>query len=552
MLQRLKIENYALIQLMDIQFSEGFYSITGETGSGKSIMLGALNLVLGSRADTSVLWDKEKKCVVEAWFTIPSSLKGLFDKFDLDYAKESVFHREINPSGKSRAFVNDTPVSLVQMKEIASHLVDIHSQHSTLTLQESDFQFSILDFYMDNEDLMPSYSTVFQQWRGVCERLAALEEQKAQGEKEKSYYEFLFQELEKLNLKEGEQKQEEQEVEMLSNAQEIKSSLFTVSNILDNESDEGGVISLLNSALQQLDGVREHYEVLKTLDDRLSSCLIELKDILSEVVKTNENISLDDEKLQSLKERLDEIYAMEKKHGVNSLEDLLSVKAEIGDRLLQSSNIDSQINSLKAQEKTLGEKTKSLALLLSKERQKNAQKIQKDIAPLLADLGMKEAELKIEVKEARDFSAKGKDEVSFLFNANRGGELQRLGKVISGGELSRLMLALKAIIGKRKDLPTMIFDEIDSGVSGNTAAKVAQIMYSLSIGHQVIAITHLPQIAAKATGQFQVFKSEKGNMTTTQMRPLTQEERIKEIASMISNGGLPSQSALANAQELLS
>jgi DNA repair protein RecN len=551
MLQRLKIENYALIRLMDTTFKGGFYSITGETGAGKSIMLGALGLVLGARADKAVLWEKASKCIVEAWFSIDKDLKPLFDKYDLDFASESVFHREITPTGKSRAFVNDTPVSLETIREIASHLIDIHSQHNTLSLKNPDFQFSILDSYIDNKNIFDQYKHSFAQLKALEKQIAQQEALQAQMAAERSYYEFLSSEFEKLNLQEGEQTQAEEEVRILSNAEEIKSHLFeTIALLSAEEETNQGVIALLFKAKQTLSPLA-NYDNIKDSYQRLDSVLIEIKDICSELETTNEGISLNNEKLQQLQERLDSIYILEKKHNVFSLEELLATKDNINAKLKEGTNISQNVDTLKATAVATKKEVSKLAQQITELRLNAGKAIEQDLQPLLKDLGMAEANLKISLTQSHSFSPQGQDEIAFLFNANNGGQLQEISKVISGGELSRLMLALKAIMSTKSNMPTMIFDEIDSGVSGSVASKVASIMQRMSKGHQIIAITHLPQIAAKANYQFKVFKKIEAKSTLSELRLLSEKERIEEIALMISNGKITA-NVLANAQELLS
>lgn len=536
---------------MDTTFKGGFYSITGETGAGKSIMLGALGLVLGARADKAVLWEKASKCIVEAWFSIDKDLKPLFDKYDLDFASESVFHREITPTGKSRAFVNDTPVSLETIREIASHLIDIHSQHNTLSLKNPDFQFSILDSYIDNKNIFDQYKHSFAQLKALEKQIAQQEALQAQMAAERSYYEFLSSEFEKLNLQEGEQTQAEEEVRILSNAEEIKSHLFeTIALLSAEEETNQGVIALLFKAKQTLSPLA-NYDNIKDSYQRLDSVLIEIKDICSELETTNEGISLNNEKLQQLQERLDSIYILEKKHNVFSLEELLATKDNINAKLKEGTNISQNVDTLKAAAVATKKEVSKLAQQITELRLNAGKAIEQDLQPLLKDLGMAEANLKISLTQSHSFSPQGQDEIAFLFNANNGGQLQEISKVISGGELSRLMLALKAIMSTKSNMPTMIFDEIDSGVSGSVASKVASIMQRMSKGHQIIAITHLPQIAAKANYQFKVFKKIEAKSTLSELRLLSEKERIEEIALMISNGKITA-NVLANAQELLS
>ncbi|MFA6367779.1 MAG: DNA repair protein RecN [Bacteroidales bacterium] len=549
MLHNLKIENYALIRQMDIPFDKGFIAITGETGAGKSIMLGALGLVLGQRADTNVLWDKEKKCVVEAVFEMGDEFIDFFEVNDLDFNSQTIFRREISSNGKSRAFINDTPVQLNLMKELSEKLMDIHSQHNTLTLKNSTFQFSIVDSYIDNKTLFFDYHSIYSQWRKLVNEISDMEKKEAEFQKEASYFQFLSQEFEKANLRIGEQEELEQEVELLSNAEEIKTSIVQSINQLDNE-DFLGAINLIQQTRQNLSKVVVHHKALEDLYIRLDSSYIELKDIVSELINLDSSIVLDAQKLEDSQERLNIIYNLEKKHSVNSLEDLLKIRDEIDNKLLLSSNLSDKIEELKIEEKNIFSKLILLAKDITKQRKLSSQKIEKEILPLLSDMGMKDAVLKINITENNSISSNGENDIEFLFNANRGGELQPISKVISGGELSRLMLSLKAVLSKKQSMPTIIFDEIDSGVSGDIASKVGSIMREMSNNHQVIAITHLPQIAAKSNYHFKVFKNTTIDSTYSEMKLLNQDQRVNEIASIISNGKT-TDSALSLAKELL-
>lgn len=549
MLHNLKIENYALIRQMDIPFEKGFIAITGETGAGKSIMLGALGLVLGQRADTNVLWDKEKKCVVEAEFEIDNSYTEFFENNDLDFCSQTIFRREISSNGKSRAFINDTPVSLNVMKELGDSLMDIHSQHNTLTLKNSSFQFSIVDAYIDSKELFSDYDSLYSLWRKIVNRIEELEKQEYEFQKEASYFQFLSDEFEAANIKIGEQEELEQEVELLSNAEEIKTNIVQSLNVLDNE-EALGAANLIQQAKQNISKVAIHHKGLEELSNRLDSSFIELRDIISELIKLDDSIVLDSSKLELSQERLDLLYRLEKKHQVNTLEELLKIRDEIDEKLLKSSNLSFEIDKFKKEEREIFTKLSSLAKEITKLRKLSSQKIEKEILPILSDMGMKEAVLKINIIENNSLSTNGENDIEFLFNANRGGELSPISKVISGGELSRLMLALKAVLSKKQSMPTIIFDEIDTGVSGDIASKVGNIMREMSINHQIIAITHLPQIAAKSNYHFKVFKNTTIDSTYSEMKLLNQDQRVNEIASIISNGKT-TDSALSLAKELL-
>lgn len=549
MLEHLKIENYALIRHMDIPFEKGFIAITGETGAGKSIMLGALGLVLGQRADSNVLWDKEKKCIVEAVFELDDEFKAVFESNDLDFSSQTIFRREIGANGKSRAFINDTPVQLTVMKELGEKLMDIHSQHNTLTLKNSSFQFSIIDSYIDNQNLFSDYHSLYSNWRHLISEISELERREAEFQKESSYFQFLSEEFEKANLRIGEQEELEQEVEILSNAEEIKTNIIQSINLLDNE-ESFGAINQIQQTRQAISKVSAHHKSLQDLYLRLDSSFIELKDIVFELINLNDSIVLDSEKLENSQDRLNLIYDLEKKHFANSIEDLLKIRDEIDEKLLVSSNLTDKIEKLKKEEKEIFVKLSVLAKEITKSRKESAKTIEKEILPLLSDMGMTEAVLKINILENESLSSNGENDIEFLFNANRGGEAQPISKVISGGELSRLMLALKAVLSKKHAMPTIIFDEIDSGVSGDIGSKVGEIMRDMSRKHQVIAITHLPQIAAKSKYHFKVSKNLTKDSTYSEMSLLSSEERINEIASLISNGKI-SPSAQSLAKELL-
>lgn len=550
MLQRLKIENYALIRQMDIPFEKGFISITGETGAGKSIMLGALGLILGQRADANVLWDKEKKCVVEAEFELDNSFTQFFEDNDLDFSKQTIFRREISTNGKSRAFINDTPVQLTLMKDLGDNLMDIHSQHNTLTLKNSTFQFSIVDSYIDKNELFTDYHNNYSSWRKIVNRIIELETKEAEFQKEASYFQFLSDEFETVKLNIGEQEELEKEVELLSNAEEIKTNIVQSINLLDND-EATGSINLIQQAKQCLSKVSAHHKSLEDLYNRLDSSFIELRDIISELINLDDSIALDSQKLEDSQERLDLIYNLERKHQVNTLKELLKVRDEIDKKLFLSSNLTDEITKLKKEERGIFSKLSFFAKEITKKRKESCLKIEKEILPILSDIGMKEAVLKINIIENDSLSNNGENDIEFLFNANRGGELSPISKVISGGELSRLMLALKAVLSKKQSMPTIIFDEIDTGVSGDIASKVGSIMREMSKNHQIIAITHLPQIAAKSNYHFKVLKNTTEDSTFSEMKLLSPNERVNEIATIISNGNI-TDSALNLAKELLS
>ena len=548
MLQTLHIENYALIQLTDIRFADGMTSITGETGAGKSILLGALGLLMGQRADSQVLKDKERKCVVEARFLIDGlGMESLFHDNDLDYSSELILRREILPSAKSRAFVNDTPVSLALLKEIASHILDIHSQHETLTLGDSSFQVQLLDT-LGNCHLQP-YTAAFHSYQQLKQRLESLTSADAQARKEQDYMQFLFDELMEANLSDGEQEELEQESRLLSHAEGIKEALGMVLTLCDGDSEESA-LARLNMSRTQLSRIASVHADAESISHRWESALIELKDILSEIESFNDRVQYSPERQQQVDARLDILYRLEKKHSVDSVDALIGIRNNLDTQLQQIAHLDEEIHE------AMEAVDKAYALLqqegekLTKQRLTAARQLERDVLPLLADLGMKEARLEVRVEPTSHYHAHGCDHICFLFNANRGGDLRELGKVASGGELSRLMLALKSLSARKSFLPTIIFDEIDTGVSGDISSRMASILSTMSGQMQVIAITHLPQMAAIAHTHLKVYKQVEGDSTISRIRPLAMEERVHEIAVMLSSEP-PTASAQQTARELL-
>lgn len=551
MLLSLKIENYALINSCKVQFYDGFSSITGETGAGKSIILGALGLILGNRADTQVLLDKERKCVVEATFSIDKSLRKLFDDNDLDFDTQSVFRREITPAGKSRAFINDTPVQLSIMKSFAEYLVDIHSQSATINLKNHDYQLSLIDSLIEDTNLKQSYKDKYRQYKDIDKLITDLQTQQTEYLKEKSFNEFLYDELEKANLQDGEQEEKENLLSLISNAQNIKENIVQTLQALDNEQDNC-ILSLLNDASNHLNKVCSHNETLSEISSRIESANIELKDIYNELVSFNNDLEFDPKQEEELSLRLDTIYNLENKHNVRSIAELLSIKDNLQQKLLQVQDISEEIDKQTRLKNQLILDLEHLSSLLHNKRVEVSEALCKQISPLLASMAMKEAVLKIEITSGDTFSPLGKDKVRFLFNANKTKEnsLQDLSNVISGGELSRLMLALRAVVAEKYSVPTLIFDEIDTGISGDIASKTADIMLLIAKNHQVIAITHLVQMAAKAEHHYKVFKQVIDNQTQSNISLLDDNERINELAKMLSGDKITPE-ALANAKSLM-
>lgn len=551
MLLSLQIENYALIRSTNINFLQGFTSICGETGAGKSILLGALALVLGQRADSEVLLDKEKKCFIEAVFSISNRLQPFFEDNDLDFDNESTFRREILPNGKSRAFINDTPVSLSVMKQIGDCLVDIHSQHNTINLNDKSFQLSILDSYLDDNQILKDYSTKFKRFTSLSSQITNLEEQLLEFEKESSYISFLYEELENAKLKEGEQEELQESVDLMSNSENIKTQIINSLSLFETE-DYPSVIPNLYEIKNNISKIENLNKTTRELYSRIESSFIELKDIFSELQSFNESIVFDAQLLEENTQRLDLIFKLQSKHNVETVEELLKIKGDLSNKINQNSDFEFEISKLKQEKDKLKKELDNLVDKIFEARKKSAKRVEESLLPLFESMGMKNAVLKIEVEKPQQLNRTA-GEVEFLFNANKtiANQYRTLNKVASGGELSRLMLALKAIHLEKDNMPTLIFDEIDSGISGEIASRVALIMKNMAENRQIIAITHLPQIAAKANNQFKVYKSDIANQTESKITLLSKEERVIEIAKMLSDEN-PSEAALTNSRELLS
>ena len=548
MLKTLHIENYALIQETDIAFDDSFTIITGETGAGKSILLGALGLLLGQRADTQVLNDKERKCVVEATFDIAGlSLQPLFEQYDADYDDHLILRREILPSAKSRAFVNDSPANLQFLKELAPHILDIHSQYQTLTLTDSLFQTQLVDSFSDPA-LLPNYQTRYRQYVGLKHELERLTAQDAENNKVMDYNRFLFDELVAANLQDGEQQSLEEEATLLEHTGTIKEALGALNALCD--SDEGATSRLL-AARSELANVARYHNDIETLHQRLDSCVIELQDILSDAASLDDKLQFSPERQAFVTERLDLIYRLQKKHGVDSIASLLDIQQHLDQQLQEADNLDDRIREVMEQVDAAYANMQQAADILTAGRQQAGRQLEKQLLPVLAQLGMASARIVVDIQPAADYGTMGHDNVRLLFNANQGGTLRPLAEVASGGELSRLMLAVKSVVTKRNFLPTIIFDEIDSGVSGDISVAVGAIMRQMAQHMQVIAISHLPQIAAKASQQLKVAKALEGDHTISRIRELLPDERVTEIAVMLSSNP-PTQAALQTARELMS
>ncbi len=549
MLQHLSIQNYALIDSLSIDLDEHLSIITGETGAGKSILLGALGLIAGNRSDSTSLNDKTKKCIVEAVFNIKNyALEDFFSTHELDYDHHTTVRREINPTGNSRAFINDTPVTLSQLKQISALLIDIHSQHETLSLQNNSFQLSIVDAVADNSAALKEYKANFNAYKLLEAELMQLKEKEANAQKESDYLLFLFNELQEANFHLNEQDKLESQLAILINAEDIKSKIASVLLAL-NES-ESSLISGLNSVKVSTNELAKFSTELQELSTRINTSFIELKDIAGELENVQDSIVFDAAKLELISERLDLLYKLQQKHRVTSIAELIAIKEDLDTKLLDFTSLENSIHKITEQLIADKKVLEKLAAALSKKRKAVISPIEKQLQQTLSELGMPNAALKIEQSDLNDLTALGKDNIVFLFSANKGSTVQELNKVASGGELSRLMLSIKSLIANSKQLPTIIFDEIDTGVSGEIANKMGIIMDKMAKTMQVITITHLPQIAAKGSSHLFVYKQEKENKTHSQIKKLNKEERVQEIAKMLSTEN-PTAAAIKNAKELL-
>jgi DNA repair protein RecN (Recombination protein N) len=549
MLKHLSVYNYALIDQLEVDFSNGLTIITGETGAGKSILLGALGIVAGSRTDVQILYDKTKKCVVEAAFNIRDySLANFFSHNELDYEDIATVRREISPEGKSRSFINDTPVNLNLLKELVDNLIDIHSQHQTATLNGSAFQMSVIDAFAKHADLLKQYAADFKKFKTLEKDLNDLIVRETQAKKDLDYFQFQFKELEDANLKKSNQLEMEKEMETLNNAEDIKLNLSKA--IYGLSGGEQNIILSINEIKSIIGAVAKYKPEINEINSRITSLYIELKDITNEIDNIEQNIVYDPNRIEELTTRLNLIYHLQKKHQVKSIDELLVVMEEISNRLLDHSSLEIAIEKIKKELIVFKNSLTALSQKISINRKNTIPKIEKEIIFLLSSLSMPNAQLKIEQTHTSDFTLNGIDKINFLFSANKGSDFKELNKVASGGELSRLMLSIKSLIVKSASLPTIIFDEIDTGVSGDVANKIGLIMSEMGNHMQVITITHLPQIASKGQNHLFVYKEDKNNKTYSNIKKLTKEERIDEIAKMLSTD-IPGSAAIDNAKELL-
>ncbi|GAA4902372.1 DNA repair protein RecN [Mucilaginibacter defluvii] len=550
MLQKLTINNYALIDNLEISFDKGLNILTGETGAGKSIILGGLSLILGQRAESRYFFNQQKKCIIEGLFRVDNlGIKEFLAENDLDYDAETVLRREISADGKSRAFVNDTPVNLATLKQLGEKLIDIHSQHATLEINDPEFQLMVVDAVAGNASQLEAYQAKFKQYRTENTRLKQLIEDSEKAKADLDYYQFQFDELEKAGLAADEQEQLEQELYTLNNAEEIKRNLLGANYLLQD--GEAAVLAQLKEAGQQLLALEKFNPEIEDLHTRLNSTVIELKDIAAEIENLEQRTFTNEARAGEVNERLSILYNLQKKHRVNTNAELLQLQDELSVKIEQAISSDDAIEKLQKDIASIKKDLEKQSAELSAKRASAIPSIEQQVIYTLAEMGMGNSVLKIELNKAPDFTKTGTDVVRFLFSANKGHAPGEMSKVASGGELSRLMLSIKSLVAQYTALPSIIFDEIDTGVSGEVANKVGQIMERLAANLQVITITHLPQIASKGQRHFFVYKDQQGDVTYSRIKALAEQERVLEIAKMLS-GDKPGESALQNARELLS
>ena len=552
MLESIHIQNYALIDKLDIDFTPGFSVITGETGAGKSIILGAIGLLLGQRADVKAIKNGASKCIVEAHFRIASyGLETFFNELDLEYdPEECILRREVSANGKSRAFINDTPASLTQMKALGEKLIDIHSQHQNLLLNKEGFQLTILDILAQDEKQLSAYKQVYTQYKNTCKELDTLIEQAEKSKQDEDYLRFQLEQLEEAGLKEGEQTILEQEAETLSHAEDIKAGLYRAGLLIDN-AESNSILSQTKECIQALQGISPVYTPASEWAERLQSCYIELKDIAHDLSSAEEDVEFNPERLDYVNQRLNLIYNLQQKHRTDSVEELIDLAKKYQKQLNDIASFDDRISELRTKKDTLYNKVLEQATLLTRLRTGSAHLIEEQMKKLLIPLGMPNVCFAVELSLRKEPDINGTDNVSFLFSANKNSPLQNVASIASGGEIARVMLSLKAMIAGAVKLPTIIFDEIDTGVSGSIAEKMALIMRDMGRqNRQVVSITHLPQIAARGTTHYKVYKEDTETGTNSYIRKLTPDERIHEIAHMLSGSTL-TEAALNNARALL-
>ncbi len=552
MLSHLHIQNYALIQHLSMDFSDGFSVITGQTGAGKSILLGALGLLLGNRADTHSVKSGAQKCVVEADFQMfDEALAALMEANELDFDGQNItIRREISASGKTRAFVNDTPVALAMLRELGPRLIDIHSQHQNLLLQHTGFQLSVLDALFDSAPMITCYRTVRSRWREAVRQLRETEEEQKNSKSEQDYLSFLHEQLVAARLQEGEQEQLEQELHTLEHAEDIKSALYAASSVLMQ--DDHGVVDRLCVAQKQIARLADIFPAAEELARRLDACYIELKDIDGSVQDALGEVDFEPGRLQQVSDRLNTIYELEQKHHVRSVGELLQIQRELGDKLNLMENYDQMIAGMRQRIAALEAELRCQAALLGQARREAAPKLEERMVRLLRPMGVPSVRFHVDIQSATTFEENGTDHVQFFFSANQGSPLQPIQQIASGGEIARVMLAVKAILSACRQMPTIIFDEIDTGVSGVVAERMAHTMRQMGGNphRQVVSITHLPQIAALGSHHYRVYKEDSDGATQTHIELLDEDQRVEELARMLS-GTHVTEAALNNAKELL-
>lgn len=549
MLKSLFIQNFVLIDTQEIHFEQGFSVITGETGAGKSIILGALALVLGQRADGKSIKSGAEKCVIEAVFDLSQyRLESFFSDNDLEYDASCILRRELYASGRSRAFVNDSPVSLAILRTLGIRLIDIHSQHQNLLLGDSHFQLKVVDVMAENDSLLSQYKKMFAHYQSLLQAQVELKEQASKSKQEEDYIRFQVEQLDDASLRLGEQEDLETEQETLSHAEEIKGALYKVADLLDNE--ERGGVQLLKEALSTVDAVSRYYPKAKEISERIHSAYVDLNDLASETEVLKEDVEFNPERLDWVNDRLNTLYTLQQKHGVSTIEELIAIRDQYQDQLRMIDSFDERISQGKRELDNLYKELLQLSASLSEKRKLTAEAIASRLIQMISLLGMPNARFRIDIFSRKEPERDGMDEIQFMFSANRNMDLLPIAQTASGGEISRLMLCIKAMIAGFTALPTIIFDEVDTGVSGDIADKMGDIMQELGLKMQVIAITHLPQIAAKGQVHYLVCKEEMPDRTITRIKRMEKEERIKEIARMLSGASL-TDASLANAMDLL-
>ena len=550
MLRSLYIQNYALIEKLDIGFDSGFSVITGETGAGKSIILGAIGLLLGQRADVKSIRKGASKCIIEAHFDVSAyGMQPFFEANELEYEDECILRRELYASGKSRAFINDTPASLVQMKELGELLIDVHSQHQNLLLNKEGFQLNVLDLLAHDDAELAAYQKLYNDWRQARQDLEALVARAEQSRADEDYIRFQLEQLEEANLTDGEQEELEQEAEMLTHAEDIKAGLYRAGQALN--ADEGGVLEALKDCQNTMMGLRSVFAPAGELADRLDSVYIELKDISQEVSDKEEEVEFNPARLDEVNARLNLIYSLQQKHRVDTVKALLSLQENYALQLSAITSSDEDIARLEARVKELFTQVTAQAQVLTEARTRAAREVERQMSARLVPLGMPNVRFQVEIGTRKEPGVHGADTVNFLFSANKNGVLQSISQVASGGEIARVMLSVKAMIAGAVKLPTIVFDEIDTGVSGEIADRMADIMQEMGDNdRQVISITHLPQIAARGRAHYKVYKEDNEVETNSHIRRLTDDERVEELAHMLSGATL-TEAALNNARALL-